>query len=204
MMRSELNNMNGSLSPTPPDPAVNVVGGTCQGGTYVLRIAVRKDLNLAFGHFKRGKLIHVLAGEYAYVGSALSERGSTCLERRLLRHASRTASKPHNIRPAIARYFAQADQPSEVAAKNLRWQIDSLLDLHDVELVAVYAIRSKLRLEASVGRLLEADPATSVIERGLGASDLPGNTHFLRVDAGETWWGALSKKLLSLATVAKK
>jgi Uri superfamily endonuclease len=82
--------------------------------------------------------------------------------------------------------------------KRLRWNVDHLLDQHTVELIGVYVIRSALRLEGDVAKLLELDPATVVFERGLGANDIPGNTHLLRVEASEEWWRHLPGRLRQL------
>ena len=56
-------------------PSVIIIGDKSQAGTYVLRIRLREDKALQFGRFKKGKLISLPAGDYAYVGSALSEKG---------------------------------------------------------------------------------------------------------------------------------
>ncbi len=70
---------------------------TC--GCYVLRIHLAASTRLRFGEFKKKKLVELRAGEYAYVSSALSLRGSTSLARRLVRHTTRSADKtPHAIR----------------------------------------------------------------------------------------------------------
>ena len=59
-------------------------------GSYILRMKVRDRITMPFGRFKRGKLIEVQAGNYAYIGSAMAMQGSTCLAKRLLRHATRS------------------------------------------------------------------------------------------------------------------
>ena len=63
--------------------------------------------------------------------------------------------------------------------------IDFLLDLDAAEIVGLYIIRSPERLQGSLAKWLEQNPHTQVIERGLGANDVPGNTHLLRIQAGE-------------------
>ena len=65
--------------------------------------------------------------------------------------------------------------------KTLFWNIDFLLDLDSAEIVSVYVIRSPKRLESMLAKQLERDSHTQVIERGLGANDVPGNTHLLHV-----------------------
>ena len=78
---------------------IHIIGGKSQAGTYVLRIHLKENTTLQFGRFKKGKLISLPAGDYAYVGSALSEKGATSLARRLIRHATRSGNKPpHTIR----------------------------------------------------------------------------------------------------------
>jgi len=67
------------------------------------------------------------------------------------------------------------------AGKKLHWNVDHLLDQPAVELTNVFIIRSKIRLEASLAQLLEDDPATFIIEKGLGANDTRGSTHLLGV-----------------------
>jgi Uri superfamily endonuclease len=76
--------------------------------------------------------------------------------------------------------------------KNLHWNVDHLLDRPEANLTRVYAIRSGQRLERTIGEMLLADPHTHVLEKGLGANDLPGNTNILHVDADEAWWDDLS------------
>ena len=67
-----------------------------------------------------------------------------------------------------------------------------------MELIGVFIIRTETRLERELGQLLEQDACTQVIEKGLGANDVPGNTHILRVpisDRDEAWWRSLPDKL---------
>jgi Uri superfamily endonuclease len=80
-------------------------------------------------------------------------------------------------------------------AKRLRWNVDHLLDRLSVELIAAYLLRLPERVERELGQLLQKDSATQVFERGLGANDVPGNTHILRVHGGEAWWQELPEKL---------
>ena len=178
------------------------LGGDSQGGTYVLRIYVPKQITMAFGRFKGGKKIHVPAGDYIYTGSALAETGSMCLARRLVRHASRTGSKPaHPIRKTLLRQFASVGLGPEnqrPTKKRCRWNVDYLADHLPVDLTAMYAIRSPERIEFDIADMLEDDADTVVIEKGLGANDHPGHTHLLLVDAGENWWRDLPARLQSL------
>ena len=149
-------------------------------------------------------MILLPAGEYAYVGSALAEKGATTLARRLVRHATRSGDqRPHPIRETMLRRFAEYGLGDANLlprrGKTLHWNVDFLLDLPSAELVGISAIRSRKRLEDRFAKRLEEDPHTSVIERGLGANDVPGNTHLLRVSAAEEWWGSLPDLLASMA-----
>jgi Uri superfamily endonuclease len=81
--------------------------------------------------------------------------------------------------------------------KKLHWHVDYLLEQPQVELTQVIAIRSPLPVEASLARFLGQEPVTSVISQGLGATDAPGETHLLRVQASETWWHQLPGRIMS-------
>ena len=50
------------------------MGDDSQAGTYLLRIHLKENTTLKFGRFKKGKLISLPAGDYVYIGSALSEK----------------------------------------------------------------------------------------------------------------------------------
>jgi len=158
---------------------------------------------MSFGRFRKGKLIEVPAGECVYVGSALGKRGATGLGRRLVRHASRSESqKPHLIREQLLAQFAMARlgqgnlRPKQ--PKRLYWNIDHLLDRPEAELTHIIAIRSQFRLEGPLGQMLEQDQHTFILEKGLGANDLPGHTHLLGVRADETWWSTLPTRVQQL------
>ena len=185
-------------------PSIRIIGGESQAGTYILRIRLKTDITLRFGRFKKGKLISLPAGEYAYVGSALAEKGATTLARRLVRHATRSGDQgPHRIREKMLRQFAECGLGNgnllPRRGKTLHWNVDFLLDLEAAELVGVFAIRSRKRLEDRLAKQLEEDPHTEIIERGLGANDVPGNTHLLHVGATEAWWASLPNLLASMA-----
>lgn len=99
------------------------IGDDERRGSYVLRITVREHLNLSFGRFKKGKMIDVRSGDYAYIGSAMAKQGATCLAKRLLRHATRSGSNaPHTIRAAMLSEFPDGRlgrlQSSTAAAKD--------------------------------------------------------------------------------------
>ena len=185
-------------------PSIIIIGDESYAGTYILRIRLKKGAALRFGRFKKGKLISLPAGEYAYVGSALAEKGATTLARRLVRHATRSGDQhPHPIRETMLRRFAEWGLGDgnllPRRGKTLHWNVDFLLDLPSAELVGISAIRSRKRLEDRLAKQLEEDPHTGVIERGLGANDVPGNTHLLYVSATEAWWASLPTLLASMA-----
>ena len=177
-------------------PNIRIIGDDSQAGTYILRIHLKENTILQFGRFKKGKLISLPAGDYTYVGSALSEKGATSLARRLIRHATRSSNKPpHAIREKMMNQFAECGLGNgnllPRQGKTLHWNVDFLLDLQSAEIVNIIAIRSTKRLEWTIAGLLERDADTQIIEKGLGANDAPRNTHLLRVNADETWWTSL-------------
>jgi Uri superfamily endonuclease len=174
-------------------PSIHIIGDNSQAGTYILRVRLKEDTTLQFGRFKKGKLISLPAGDYTYVGSALSKKGATSLARRLVRHATRSGGKPpHAIRAEMVTQFHDCGLgPPDLLPQNgkkLFWNIDFLLDLQSAEVVNVIAMRSPERLEHTIAGLLEHDTDTQIIEKGLGANDAPCNTHLLRVKTDEMWW----------------
>ena len=186
---------------------LQISDGTSNGGTYVLKIRVRSRLRLSFGGFQQGKKFTIEPGDYSYVGSALGENGSSTLARRIAKHATRTGRKfPHKIRAGLVRRFVELGMIESDKVNNektLFHNVDHLLDRREVDLISVYAIRDPTCIEAALGRLIDDDPATSIIARRLGASDIPGNTHLLRVDADELWWRLLPLRMEGLATQSK-
>jgi Uri superfamily endonuclease len=180
--------------------SIVVLGDESRAGSYLLRVRLAADLLLAFGRFRGGKVIDLPAGDYLYVGSALAARGGVSLARRLVRHATRTGEKaPHAIREGMLDRFAEIGLGEGNLlprnGKTLFWNVDHLLDRTEAEIVGVIALRGDRRLERELGQFVECDPATAVFERGLGANDVPGNTHILRLHAGDDWWGALPHSL---------
>ena len=182
------------------NPSILIIGNDSQAGTYILRIRLKENTTLKFGKFKKGKLISLPAGDYVYIGSALSQKGSTSLARRLIRHATRSNHKsPHPIREKMINRFIECGLGHRDLlpkhGKTLHWNIDFLLDLQSAELVNILAIRSTERLENRIAKRLEHDPHTKIIERGLGANDAPGATHLLRVREDRIWWASLADKV---------
>ena len=152
-----------------------------------------------FGRFQRGTPILVSPGNYLYLGSALGQRGSVSLPNRLLRHASRSEDKPaHILRPQLWQDLQTIfpERPLTLPThKKLRWHVDYLLDEVTVELVQVLVIANGMRLEHELGQMLVDYAGTTVLAPGLGATDIPGNTHLLAIPAADTWWHALVNHL---------
>jgi Uri superfamily endonuclease len=184
-----------------PSSPIVILGEHSQAGSYLLRIRVREELRLAFGRFKKGKVIPVPAGEYLYVGSALAQKGGVSLGRRLVRHATRTGDRePHALRAHMLALFPSLGLGTGDLlprnGKRLHWNVDYLLDHEAAELAGVFVLRRGERLERELGQFLEQEPCTRIIERGLGANDVAGNTHLLRVEAEEAWWRRLPERLM--------
>ena len=178
-------------------PSIRIIGDDSQAGTYILRIRLKENTTLQFGRFKKGKLISLSAGDYTYVGSALSEKGATSLARRLIRHATRSGNQPpHAIREKMINQFAERGLGNGNLllrqGKTLHWNVDFLLDLQSAEIVNIFAIRSPERLENRIAKQLERDPHTEIIEPGLGANDAPGATHLLRIREDKMWWASFT------------
>lgn len=170
-------------------------GHGAQGGTYLLRLTVSQSLLVCFGRFQAGVLIAVPPGDYFYVGSALAQKGSTSLARRLLRHASRSnGQNPQPIRQKMLDLFPKIGLgPTPLhppTGKKLRWHVDFLLDEQAAELTAVSLICSPQRFEEPLSRWLLDLPEVSPLVSGLGATDDPGSTHLLRVTAVSGWWAS--------------
>lgn len=188
-----------------PTSPILMLGQEVQSGVYVLRLQMHEPLAIGLGRFKKGKTITFLPGEYIYVGSALGATGSTTLARRLMRHASRSAPHPpHLIQAAMLDYFRLMGMGCAPLAKPKRlfWHIDYLLDQATVELRQIFALRTTRPLETTLAQFFEADPATFIVESGIGAQDHPGHTHLLGVQADEAWWAGLPARLRHVVTHA--
>ena len=169
---------------------VTVIGQEGPGGLYLLRIQVSKDVFVRFGQYRLGGVVEVSAGEYVYTGSAQGLKGSTTLASRLLRHTSRSGSKPpHLIRGLLAEQLQSVGLGGAMSEKKtLHWHIDYLLDLAAVEISNVIAFRSGDKIESHLATFVEDQSETEIFAPGLGASDRSGGTHLLRVEADEDWW----------------
>lgn len=184
-----------------------LLGEKEQGGAYVLRLAVALPLLVRFGRFQGGNAIAVPAGEVLYVGSAMAQRGSTTLARRLLRHASRSGERPPQALRGemLQRFLAAGLGPAHLgppAEKRPLWHIDFLVDQEEVTLQQVFVVRSPVPMEEAIADMLAADPATTLIAPGLGAQDRRGAAHLRAVQADEAWWAALPPRLQALRRAA--
>ncbi|MHA2251741.1 MAG: GIY-YIG nuclease family protein [Candidatus Kariarchaeaceae archaeon] len=178
---------------------VTILGSSDQSGTYVLRIVVKKNMKLNFGRFKGGNKIEVPKGTYVYTGSAMG-RGSSSLFHRILRHFSRSGNKPpHEKLKEIDDEFNYqgigSDKLTKPLKKTLYWNIDFLLDQIDVQIEHLIIIRTTTPIERKVAQFLENDSQTSILVKGIGANDSPGNTHLLRANESINWWKKLPKGL---------
>ena len=174
-------------------PTVLIQGEAESCGAYLLGIELLKPCRLAFGRHNQGIPIGLPAGRYLYIGSAHGQKGSSALPARLLRHTCRSAAKPsHVVQPFLAQALQAAGMPARIPAqKTIRWHIDYLLDEPAAEIFAIFAHRTSRQIEQSLAETLAALPETQILSKGLGASDHPGGTHLLWVQADNNWWNQL-------------
>ncbi len=178
------------------------IGEPRASGAYILRIRVDGPLALRFGRFWQGEPVALQAGEYVYVGSAMGRQGSTTLARRILRHATRSGTRPpHAVRLHWQQALVEAGllgPDARPSPKRLRWHIDYLLDEPLVQLSGVLLLGATASLESALAKLVSADATTFIPAAGLGASDAPGATHFFGIDGNawmvDTWWADLAKR----------
>jgi Uri superfamily endonuclease len=168
--------------------SIVIRGDGGQSGVYLLAIRVAQDLDLSFGRFQGGRPIHVPAGLVIYAGSARGRGGATALAGRLLRHATRSGSRPaHGLRGELtARFTAAGLVNTTLSPKTLRWHIDYLLDEPAAELVGVFAIRTGDDLESVLVERLIARPDIISFPPGLGASDKHGYSHLMRLETNHS------------------
>ena len=178
-----------------------IFGRNSRQGSYVLLIALDRDIEVAFGKFMRGATLELPRGHYLYVGSALggANRGFP-LASRLLRHASRSNGQPaHAIRSALLDLFMSWGyrQPGNQGTKKLHWHIDYLLDRPEAEIAHVFIFPGEVRLEPQLAKLLTAMPETAPIADRLGAQDAVSGTHLFSIDDAakvlerlKAWWMA--------------
>ena len=182
---------------------IMILGDHGQSGAYLLRMVVRKDVTVRFGRFQGGRPILVPKGEVVYVGSAMAEKGSMTLARRLLRHATRSdRENPQQIRGALLKVFEDMGlgtvhlRPPE--KKKLFWNIDYLLEEDVIELSHVVIVRTRIKFEDELAHFLEMEPKSSGLAKGLGAHDRQGSTHILMVRETAGWWQQLPTRLEEL------
>jgi len=171
--------------------AIQIPGNRALEGAYVLRVQVAGDLQVHFGRFQQGRPLTLTSGTYLYVGSAMG--GGAPLGRRIVRHLTRCEPlPPHRLRQIfISTFTGVAPHAGDLLPrrpKRLHWHIDYLLDHLQAEVTGVIALRSQLRHEATIAAQLAADPTTSPVAPGLGASDNRGATHLLRCNGDAGWW----------------
>lgn len=181
------------------------LGSTYTQGIYLLCIHVTAPIVVTFGRFQGGRPIPIRPGAYLYIGSALGQRGATSLAGRLLRHATRSDSRPpHAIRIPLTMQLQEAgllahNKIITPPSKRCFWHIDYLVDQLAAEITQIIALRTSQRLEAQLARRLAHDPAVAPLVPGLGASDDRNATHLLRVDATASWWQHLPTLMCELS-----
>ncbi len=157
------------------------LGDHSLSGVYLLHIRLEAGISISVGRFNGGEPIAFPAGDYLYLGSA---RNKT-LAARLLRHLRRSGVLPaQHLHRAFKQALLDHGFPlakRKTASKRLHWHIDYLLDSLQTEVAHVLVVRTEERLEAELGRWLAAQPETEIIIEGLGASDVRGSTHLLRL-----------------------
>lgn len=156
-----------------------------EGGHYILVLSVSSNLNVRFGRFQEGAPVSFPAGTCVYLGSALTQRNQPALPQRVLRHCTRSNGQPaHVIRDSLLEYFNQpgvCGSPVKVpTGKKLHWHIDYLVDYPEVSIRQVLLFPGEKPVEKQLGAWINAHPLSSQIVKGLGARDIPGNTHLLR------------------------
>jgi Uri superfamily endonuclease len=170
-------------------------------GYYLLSIRLAENRHLQFGRFNQGGAVFLPKGDYLYIGSARSPKGSSSLSPRLMRHLTRCQDKhPHALRELLLAEFINARIPAKVPAeKRCRWHIDYLLEDPHAEVTGVITLSSAADLEQLIAEKLAALPETHIPAAGLGASDHPGGTHLFHVQANHDWWNNLPELILEIA-----
>ncbi len=173
-----------------------ILGTDTQTGAYLLWIKVEKAIPVQFGRFNRGNPVQFNAGTYVYIGSAMGQRGSSSLARRLLRHATRSErSNPHPIRNEMLTVFKSVNlgpaHLSPPTSKKCFWHIDYLLEETAVSLHKAIIIRTPNRIEHQLADWIIQQPDTNIVVAGLGARDHKGSTHLLSVKSDAEWWDNL-------------
>lgn len=180
---------------------ITIIGTDGIQGIYLLRMVLAHETTVTFGRFAGGRQFLLSAGDYLYVGSAMGQRGATTLAGRLLRHATRSGTQPcQPIRGALYQALEEANlSPKLPLRKRCHWHIDYLLDQAVVSLWSIYALRTTNQVESRLARQLMVAAETTIPIPRVGASDDPGATHLLRVDAPEVWWHTLPSLLQEMS-----
>ncbi len=117
-------------------------------GTYLLCLLLKERIELevaALGNLEFNK------GNYIYVGSAMANKGSSSLINRVKRHLK------------------------DSAEKKLHWHIDFFLKNKKVEIIKIYLIPSKIKLECTIAKELEKSSEDSI--KNFGSSDCKCKSH---------------------------
>ncbi|WP_164926813.1 GIY-YIG nuclease family protein [Chlorobaculum tepidum] len=179
-----------------------IFGQNSRQGSYILLINLDRAIKVAFGKFRKSEPLELQPSHYLYVGSALgSAKGRFPLASRLLRHASRSDSKPpHAIRSALLELFMSWGYraPASRGDKKLHWHIDFLLDREEAELAHVFIFPGAERIEARLAATLAAMPETTPVADRLGAQDAAAGTHLFRIDKLEPLLPCLEKAMPDL------
>lgn len=180
---------------------ITLLGEDFGSGSYLLIIHLAENQHLKFGRFNKGGAVFLPKGNYVYIGSARGQKGTSSLSARLMRHLTRCQGKyPQALRELLLAEFKNAGIPAKVPVrKQCRWHIDYLLEIPQAEVTGVITLRSRADLEHQIAEKLATLPETHIPARGLGASDHPGGTHLLHVQADTNWWNNLPDLIVEIS-----
>ncbi len=144
--------------------------------TYVLAIHLKESSVIQIGT-RTDKKIAFPAGYYVYIGSAMGRKGSSSIQNRLIRHATRRNGKHQGILGLLRKQLfisTQLKSPTIPAqySKKLHWHIDFFLENHNTSIKKIYVIFTSQPLEEKLSLFLNSHNAFAPIEKGLGASDM--------------------------------
>ncbi len=145
-------------------------------GAYVLAIHLKESSVIQIGT-KTDKKIVFPAGYYVYIGSAMGRKGSSSIQNRLIRHATRRNGKHQVILDLLRKHLFISTQLKSSAipaqySKKLHWHIDFFLENHNASIRKIYVIFTSQPLEEKLSLFLNSHDAFLPIEKGLGASDM--------------------------------
>ncbi len=121
-------------------------------GAYILIIRVGANITINIGALGP---IEFLRGFYAYVGSAMGERGSSTLENRVLRHLL----------------------PSTV--KRFHWHVDYLLAHEETLIDRVYLVPTSEKVECLLAKEIQKKSDSMI--KNFGCSDCSCESHLFHV-----------------------